>query len=390
MINRRELWQQRRLALVIVLATFLLTCNLDQRTALAQASPLQLIGMDISWPQCQTGIPSLSAGQTFTIIGATGGRAFTPNTCFASEYRWATAHRQTPSFYMNLNYPSPTTAARGQAGPSGNCKPADAACQAFNYGYNAGQDALAYAQSVGASSPGWWLDVETANSWSSNTSLNAQVIRGAIRFFQDHNLAVGIYSVAFMWRDIAGSFSPGLPIWVAQTNTNIPTLAYCSPRYGFGVGLTLLVQSWNGRYDVNYGCSGQSVTNAAALLGGASSGSDGSVTSPIPFASAVNGSLAASEGGTAIYYTFLGSGNGSTQSATFSFWPHGPEVANGIFVSLYQNGSPLAKVQASDSTTPGYLTLHYSARGSGPVVLQIVNYNNPSAATRISYDLSRA
>jgi hypothetical protein len=291
---------------------------------------------------------------------------------------------------MNLNYPDPSTAARGQTGPSGGCQPTDAPCQAFNYGYNAGQDALAYAQSVGASSPGWWLDIETANAWSSNTSLNAQVIRGAIRFFQAHHLAVGIYSVAFMWRDIAGGFSPGLPIWVAQTSASTPTMAYCSPVYGFGGGSTLLVQSGNGRYDLDYGCSGQSLPSAAALLGGASIIADGSATSPIPLSSVVNGSLAGSAGGAAIYYTFPSSGNGSPQTVTLNFWPHGSDVANGLFVTLYQNGSPLAKVEASNSTTPGQVTLSFSSRRSEPLVLQIVNYNNPSAATEISYDLRRS
>jgi hypothetical protein len=46
-------------------------------------------GNDISYPQCSTSsYPSTAA---FGIVGVTGGRAFTHNSCFSSEYAWAAA-----------------------------------------------------------------------------------------------------------------------------------------------------------------------------------------------------------------------------------------------------------------------------------------------------------
>ena len=383
-MNRDWFRRRHRLLRVVAFLAIVLTWTTAPQAALAGPSPT---GLDISWPQCHGGVPALAASPSLVIVGVTGGRAFTQNPCFASEYRWATAQGAAPAFYMNLNYPGSSTAARGQTGPSGTCQIVDASCHAFNYGYNAGQDAFTYAHSVGASSFGWWLDVETVNSWSTNPSLNVQVIRGAIRYFQDNKLAVGIYSVASMWRDIAGNFSPGLPIWVAQTEASVPTMTYCSSAYGFGGGSAVLVQHWTGAYDLDYGCPSQFQPSAAPLLGGPNLAAAGSATAPLPIVSETSGSLAGSSGGTAVYYTFASSGTGAPQTVNISFWPHGADVANGLFVTLNQNGAVLDKVAASNSSTPGQVTLRFASRRSEPLVLQIVDYNSPQPGTTVNYDL---
>jgi hypothetical protein len=349
-------------------------------TAAAASLPAGIpTGLDISWPQCVSGIPAPSPGDTITIIGVTGGRAFTRNPCFVSELGWATSLGRVPAFYVNVNYPSGPSVGRGDAGPAGKCAPGDAACRAFNYGYNTATDAVGYAQSVGASAPIWWLDVETMNHWSPDTGLNAQVIQGALRYFQSAGLAVGIYSVAPMWRAIAGSFAPGVPIWVARTSVRVPVLAYCGPAYTFAGGAAALVQSWNGLYDVDYGCPGGSLPIGA---------SDGSAQRPFTLGTAAQGTLQPSPGGASAYYTFAASST-AFQTLTISFGPRGPDVANGIFVTLYQNGKELAKVRGVDTPTPGTLKIRFSPPDAGSVVVQITAYGPAAGSSEVSYSLGR-
>ncbi len=175
-------------------------------------------GYDISYPQCSSS--SLPTG-AFGVIGATGGRAFTANSCLASEYSWVQNGTTTaPSLYMNLNYPAGSTASEGNSGPAGTCAKSNKACFAYNYGYNA----AAYAFARGASSTMWWLDIETGNSWSKTQSLNDDVIEGATDYIQQHGATAGVYSTAYMWKTIAGSsFRPGM--------IPIPTLGgHCNSR----------------------------------------------------------------------------------------------------------------------------------------------------------------
>ena len=125
-------------------------------------------GNDISWPQCGGAFPT-QAG--FGIIGVTGGRPFTQNPCLAQEWQWALSNRGAPAYYMNISDP-------GTADPSG-------------YGASAAAYALNYASSAtGASSAVnhvWWIDVETANTWSSNQAANAALIQGALTYLKQQS-----------------------------------------------------------------------------------------------------------------------------------------------------------------------------------------------------------
>lgn len=208
-------------------------------------------GYDVSYPQCG-GTPP--APYAFGIVGVTGGRAFSQNGCLASEYVWAAAASSTaPSLYMNLNYPIGTTASQGMSGPKGPCARGDKSCQAYNYGWNAAQDAYAYAMASNAASDYWWLDIETSNSWSAKTSLNQQVIQGAIDALMGHAVTVGIYSTKRMWNTIAGSYAPGLDNWVAGATASTAA-SFCLSAYAFGGGRVSLVQFASEGYDADYGC----------------------------------------------------------------------------------------------------------------------------------------
>lgn len=66
---------------------------------------------------------------------------------------------------------------------------------------------MAYAASQGVANPrGWWLDVETENSWSStDLSLNQYTIQGIVDALHRQSPApVGIYSSGYQWHKIAG------------------------------------------------------------------------------------------------------------------------------------------------------------------------------------------
>ncbi len=328
------------------------------------------VGYDISWPECRRSEPTPPLGTA--IIGVTGGRAFSRNPCFPDQYARAINRGDAPLFYMNVDFAAAAATERGRTGPRGACGPRDTACQAYNYGYNTAADAHGYARSVNASARMWWLDIETANHWSPDTSLNAQVIQGAIDYFRSQGLNLGIYSIAPMWRRIAGGYAPGLPNWIAETDRAIPTLSYCSPRYAFGGGSVWMVQHWDGIRDADYVCPGVTLEGGAAIssVGGSPSGS-----------------LAGSRGGASRELTFDYAGNDRQQKITVTFWPHGPDIANGVYVSLFLNGKQVAKVVGTDTPNPGQIHLSLTSRAAGTARIQISNYNDPARTPPIGYSI---
>lgn len=208
-------------------------------------------GNDISWPQCGT---SSFPQNSFGIVGVTGGKAFTNNSCLKSEFGWASGLSTPASLYINLNSPIGPTASKGDTGPYGTCAKSDKLCHAENYGYNAAQAAFTYAQQQGATATQWWLDIETGNSWSSSTTLNRGTINGAAKFFADSGLALGVYSTQGMWNSITGGYQNGLAVWFATTSSLPAT--YCTAAYSFTGGTMTLIQYSNPAVSVDsdYAC----------------------------------------------------------------------------------------------------------------------------------------
>ncbi|MFZ3043517.1 MAG: hypothetical protein WA058_00165 [Minisyncoccia bacterium] len=179
------------------------------------------LGYDLSFNTLN--YPDISFG--FVVVGVTAGKAYTYNERAHSEYSFAQFGSIRPTLYLNLNAPygsSATSAnmstphtcdvlfgAAATSASSGGTYPEPTACASYNYGYNTAKGAYAYATSVGVSSPFWWLDIEEANSWSPDVAVNDAVIQGAIDYLNSVSIRAGVYSVPYMWRDIAGnSFSP--------------------------------------------------------------------------------------------------------------------------------------------------------------------------------------
>jgi hypothetical protein len=237
--------------LFVVALSFVLVLSLaSSASAAAPANPFTGAGFDVSYPQC----PGSAMSGSFAIIGVTGGRAFTQNQCFGAEYDGALVSQK--SIYMNLNAAIGSTASNGLTGPytaSGVCGHGDKTCQAYNYGWKAAQYAYGLAGSRTAST--WWLDIETANSWQAQVSLNQATIQGAVDFLLNRKSTqtvgitnVGIYSWDSAWQKITGGWKAGLPVWYAGVGS--PSCATSS----FTGGQVWLVQQTSGAPNGDIAC----------------------------------------------------------------------------------------------------------------------------------------
>jgi hypothetical protein len=224
--------------------------------------PHGILGYDISNYQCKSSgstlaSPSLPPVSAFSIIEVAGWLDSADNSCLASEVAWANnarvaagANSAPYDLYLFLN--SPDTASGGVAasasGPAGTCaqlsSASQPACIAYNYGYNGGKNALAWASHEGASSAIWWIDVENSTLspddyshlssgeyWSHSTALNDETIQGAIDALRSVGALVGMYSTSVQYPKIAGNYVPSgarLPLWIAGAPWTSPPYAASS------------------------------------------------------------------------------------------------------------------------------------------------------------------
>ena len=241
-------------------------------------------GADVSFPQCpyppisQPGIQAFPNNTGVGVVGVnfeatyiapgTAGAApvfpawnqsYATNPCLGSEFQMAQASGAHASLYAVLWSPSAPSTGDAQlfTGPQSACASTDPTtsvsaldCQAYDWGYNIATADLSDAAAQGAYSNVWWLDIEGPYSatssmlWGSDTTVNSNVIAGAIAAFQGAGRQVGIYSTYYQFPRIAGTtYSPGLPLWVATGDTvgNLPW--YCTqPQFYFGGGTPWLIQ----------------------------------------------------------------------------------------------------------------------------------------------------
>jgi hypothetical protein len=247
----------------------------DGSDARQKPSP-PLIGYDISYPQCGGPYP---ANPAFGIVGVNRGIVFSGNPCLGagasgqSQLAWAGKDAQ---LYANTGNPGPQLSSHwpsGQTSPracatAANPDPDTADC-AYDYGWNAAADSYARAVagyvSLGWADAGatrtpvdnhWWLDVETANSWRDDTSLNVAALQGAVDYLNSVGAAsVGIYSSPGMWSRVVGGSTAftSLPSWVAGASTVKGARSGCG-----GPGLTggpiQLTQYLSSGFDADYIC----------------------------------------------------------------------------------------------------------------------------------------
>jgi hypothetical protein len=296
---------------------------------LSASSPYQpgSIGYDISAPQCPANFPS---GGAFGIVGVTNGRAWSVNSCLQAEYQWASSLPAPPAFYMNTANPGPVNPHWQLPGPR-SCfdysTANDSGC-AYNYGWNAASDAFSTASSaVGAGAAAghmWWLDVETANSWSGTTSANAAAVQGFLDNLTAHGVpAVGIYSTIAQWRGITGSYAlPQAPNWISGGPDVAGALAYCGSTMTGGP--VWLVQAFIGSRSGDYACPGPGAVAAQA---------PGTVTSP-PVGTTVSAALPS--GPPALNFLSTACAGGSA-NVTFNWTPTSASTTQWLDLSLTDN-----------------------------------------------------
>jgi hypothetical protein len=221
-------------------------------------------GYDISWPQCGAAYP---ANPAFGIVGVNRGIVFSPNPCLASEIQWAGG--SAASLYANTGNPGPALSTHwpsGQTTPRW-CDPGnlDTADCAYDYGYNAAANSFADAVAAfsqlgltaGPAGSAWWLDVETSNSWRSDTTLNIAALQGET--FCLVSVAgvrsLGVYSTQYQWNVItggSGTFS-AYHSWVAGVSSQKTASAHCA-GVGFTGGGVELAQYAAGGFDADLRC----------------------------------------------------------------------------------------------------------------------------------------
>ena len=222
-------------------------------------------GNDVSWPQCKKTLPK---GQLFGIVGVNDGLANTTNPCFATELSWANVSvggtgQDKAALYVNTANPGnlgvsdwPTS---GTSSKYGTCIGGDDQACAYQYGWNMAE--LDAQTRIGKNNPAsfkWWLDVETDNSWETNTANNIADLEGMTDYFQGIGGKVGLYSTASQWKQIAGTVSStsslyGLNSWLPGSSSLSTAKTACTLP-GLTGGQTTVTQYVAQRTDYDYSC----------------------------------------------------------------------------------------------------------------------------------------
>ncbi len=253
-------------------------------------------GYDISYPQCGHAFPT---NVLFGIVGVNKGIVYSPNPCLGangtdpSELAWAETNAPTgehAQLYANTADPGPAISSYWPDGSTApepcNTEGSDVladrdtiACN-YDYGWYAAEDsyltAVAAYTSLGdvnqadaSATPyenTWWLDVETANSWRTDTTRNAAALQGAADYLASRGVtAIGFYSTPTQWATITGNpveFTAtgtpegvsNYPSWVAGARTLRGAQSRCSSTTGFTGGQVALAQYFSNSFDADLRC----------------------------------------------------------------------------------------------------------------------------------------
>lgn len=214
-------------------------------------------GYDVSYPQCGHSLPT---NVSFGIVGVNDGIVFSANPCLASELAWAKRYEAAPILYANTADPGAALSSHWPAGQTTPeyCDPAQtgsAACS-YDYGWNAAANSYADAASAGATATEWWLDVESANSWESNTANNVAELQGEVAYLQSQGATtVGFYANASDWKAITGDTTAfaSFPSWRPGASTQRTAASFCGTA-GVTGGPTRYSQYASGGFDADVRC----------------------------------------------------------------------------------------------------------------------------------------
>jgi hypothetical protein len=243
-------------------------------------TPVSVVGLDVSHPQCGTDLPD---GPAFAIVGVNGGVATEANPCLAEQLEWAwEAHGSVPGqpsaqLYLNTANPGQvrslieTWPSDGDT-PYGECDGGNSTACSWRYGWERTRESVtdffqpaARAAEVDPlpSSYRWWLDVETMNTWQLGSDeareRNRAAIEGMAAYLDLRGADVGLYSTGQQWGQIVGTVpgsSPlaGLPSWLAGSTTLAEAFTACEQPPLVPGGEVALSQYVPDDLDRNHSC----------------------------------------------------------------------------------------------------------------------------------------
>jgi hypothetical protein len=201
------------------------------------------VGVDVSWPNCSASIPSVAFG----IVGVSNGTGYSTNPCLTQQ----ASKFSNLSFYLNTGWNNKSTFINPNSPRQ--CASNDQNCLAYNYGYNAGVYAVNAASGAGLHSSTWWLDVETINTWNSDTNQNRNSLQGEYDALVANGAStVGAYSTSAQWQTITNGWKNNWPSWGATTwNTADQAKTYCK-GHEFTGGPSYLMQYLPKKSKIDY------------------------------------------------------------------------------------------------------------------------------------------
>lgn len=246
-----------------------------------------LLGIDVSWPQCGKRLPTDHA---FGIVGVNGGLANTTNPCLKDQLQWASRAKggtaqESIQLYVNTanpgglgtpSWPQHNVDPAGNTSPNphGLCTGSDSLACAWQYGWNRALEDVRDRFSPAATQAGvntsashylWWLDVETENTWkltgsSFDFQSNVADLEGMTAYFKTLGIRVGLYSTAAQWGRIVGNaVSPtsnlnALPNWRPGGASLATSKEACKATSLTPGGKVVLTQFISKGLDYNYSC----------------------------------------------------------------------------------------------------------------------------------------
>lgn len=230
-------------------------------------------GIDISYPQCGKRLPG---DQAFVIVGVNNGLANTSNPCFIDQLAWAQSNvnkvvTAQPKVALYVNTANPGHAASvwpssnvysGSTvnNPFGTCTGVEDAACAYMYGWARAHEDVTIRNVPSPDTYKWWLDVETANSWSStDLQANAASLQGMADYFMSIHAQVGVYSTNYQWSQIIGTLDPastlhGLDSWMAGALSLRGATQNCSNPGFTPTSKVTMAQYVSKGLDYNYSC----------------------------------------------------------------------------------------------------------------------------------------
>ena len=191
----------------------------------------QVVGADISWPQCPEGmgiperrtkgLPMPEDDAEFVVVGLTNGPGFTPNPCLDDQVAWVEDRGLMSAAYAIASYPDDATLKRDAW--DGPFSGATLKGRLRNVGYQQARFNIESINDSGLQTPIVWIDVEPVPDfdWSADPAANAAVVAGAARGYTDAGYAIGIYSTPFLWETVVGDYRlGGVPEWRAAGQTS--------------------------------------------------------------------------------------------------------------------------------------------------------------------------